>query len=39
MADALLLTSQRVLPEKLQNIGYVFRHPSLSSALNAILAG
>ncbi len=39
MADALLLASQRVLPEKLQNIGYVFRHPSLSSALNAILAG
>jgi len=39
MADALLLASERVLPEKLQNIGYAFRRPSLSSALNAILAG
>ncbi len=39
MADALLLASQRVVPKKLQDIGYVFRHPSLSSALNAILAG
>jgi len=38
MADALLLASQRVVPKKLQQIEYAFRHPVLNSALNAILA-
>lgn len=37
MADALLLSSQRVLPQKLQQIGYQFLHPDLSHALTAIL--
>src|SRR5882724_9686505 len=38
MADALLLASERVLPEKLQNIEYAFQYPILNSALNAILS-
>ena len=38
MADALLLSSQRVLPHKLQKLGYNFRHPDLTSALSAALA-
>ena len=37
MADALLLASQRVVPKKLQQIGYAFRFSALSSALSAIL--
>jgi uncharacterized protein len=37
MADALLLSSQRVLPQKLQQLGYSFAHPDLNSALAAIL--
>ncbi|HMD40842.1 MAG TPA: TIGR01777 family oxidoreductase [Candidatus Acidoferrum sp.] len=37
MADALLLSGQRVLPQKLQHFGYQFLHPDLSSALAAIL--
>jgi hypothetical protein len=37
MADALLLSSQRVQPEKLAKIGYKFRHETLQSALEAIL--
>jgi uncharacterized protein (TIGR01777 family) len=37
MADALLLSSQRALPQKLQQLGYQFLHPDLSSALAAIL--
>ena len=36
MADALLLSSQRVLPQKLQQLGYSFQHPNLSSALAAL---
>src|SRR5712692_11722559 len=36
MADALLLSSQRVLPERLQAAGYVFRHPDLAGALQAV---
>lgn len=39
MADALLLSSQRVLPQKLQQLGYSFQHPDLASALAAILEG
>ena len=35
MADALLTGSQRVVPKKLQQIGYSFRNATLSSALNA----
>jgi NAD dependent epimerase/dehydratase family enzyme len=38
MADALLLSSQRVQPEKLAKIGYKFRYETLPSALQAILA-
>jgi uncharacterized protein len=37
MADALLLSSQRVLPQKLQQLGFQFRYPDLSTALAAIL--
>jgi uncharacterized protein (TIGR01777 family) len=37
MADALLLSSQRVVPERLQAAGYVFRHPNLPGALQAVL--
>lgn len=38
MADALLLSSQRVLPAQLQKLNYVFLHPDLKAALQAILA-
>ncbi len=38
MADALLLASQRVLPQKLQTLGYHFLHPDLPTALAAVLA-
>jgi uncharacterized protein (TIGR01777 family) len=38
MADALLLSSQRVSIEKLQQLGYQFRFPELPSALRAVLA-
>jgi uncharacterized protein (TIGR01777 family) len=37
MADALLLASQRVVPEKLQQAGFQFRHPALRRALHEIL--
>jgi uncharacterized protein len=37
MADALLLVSQRVIPERLLAAGYSFRFPKLESALPAIL--
>lgn len=37
MAGALLLSSQRVLPQKLQQHGYSFQHPDLNSALAALL--
>jgi uncharacterized protein (TIGR01777 family) len=37
MADALLLSSQRVLPKKLESAGYRFLHADLKSALTAIL--
>lgn len=37
MADALLLSSQRVLPKKLESLGYGFLHSDLISALAAIL--
>ena len=37
MADALLLSSQRVKPQFLEKLGYRFLHADLSSALNAVL--
>ena len=36
-ADELLLGGQRVLPAKVEASGFVFRHPTLGSALAAIL--
>jgi uncharacterized protein (TIGR01777 family) len=38
-ADELLLTSQRVVPRRLEEAGFSFRHPEISSALNAALGG
>ena len=38
MADALLLSSQRVEPAYLKNLGYPFLQPELESALRAILS-
>ena len=37
MAEALLLSSQRVLPKKLEQAGYTFLHPEIGGALAAIL--
>jgi uncharacterized protein len=37
MADALLLSSQRVLPEGLQQYGFAFRYENLEAALHAAL--
>ena len=37
MADELLLTSQRVLPARLESSSYTFRHPTLEGALRAAL--
>lgn len=37
MADALLLSSQRVLPAQLHKLNYAFIHPALPEALTAIL--
>jgi uncharacterized protein (TIGR01777 family) len=37
MADALLLASQRVAPQKLQQAGYSFHHAELDGALRAVL--
>ncbi len=37
MADALLLSSQRVMPKGLEKLGYRFLHADLSSALNTVL--
>jgi uncharacterized protein len=38
MAEALLLASQRVAPSRLEQLGYRFSQPELSSALASILA-
>jgi uncharacterized protein len=38
MADALLLSSQRVQPECLTRYGYAFRHENLEAAMHAIVA-
>lgn len=37
MADALLLSSQRVQPQKLHQLGYPFANPNLPGALSAVL--
>jgi NAD dependent epimerase/dehydratase family enzyme len=37
MADALLLASARVLPNRLQEAGYEFRFPELEAALRHVL--
>ena len=36
MADALLLSGQRILPAKAQSLGFTFRYPQLEPALRAI---
>ena len=38
LADALLFTGQRVLPDVLNTNGFVFAHPTLESALRSLLA-
>src|SRR6202045_4746625 len=38
MADALLLSSQRVAPQALEKLGYRFLHADLTAALAAVLA-
>jgi NAD dependent epimerase/dehydratase family enzyme len=38
MAEALLLASQRVVPSRLEQLGYRFAQPDLASALASILA-
>ncbi len=37
MADALLLSSQKVVPQRLRESGYTFRHAELAGALQAVL--
>jgi uncharacterized protein (TIGR01777 family) len=37
MADEALLASARTLPKRLNETGYVFRHPALEGALEAVL--
>jgi len=37
MAAALLLSSQRVIPARLQEQDYRFQHPTLEAALRAVL--
>ncbi|MFM7469618.1 MAG: TIGR01777 family oxidoreductase [Vampirovibrionales bacterium] len=38
MAEALLLSSTRVIPDKLTQTGFVFEHPTLEEALTALLS-
>ena len=38
MADALLLSSQRVIPAQLEKVGYHFLHPDLQGALTTVLS-
>jgi len=38
MADALLLSSQRVLPDRVQSLGYAFIDPDLGPALARIVS-
>jgi hypothetical protein len=37
LADALLFTGQKVVPEILQKSGYAFKHSSLETALRSLL--
>jgi NAD dependent epimerase/dehydratase family enzyme len=37
MADAILLSSTRVVPARLQEAGYQFAHPELEGALRHVL--
>jgi NAD dependent epimerase/dehydratase family enzyme len=37
LADALLFTGQKVVPEVLEKSGYSFTHPTLESALRSLL--
>jgi NAD dependent epimerase/dehydratase family enzyme len=37
MADALLLSSQRVVPQRATELGFVFRFTALGDALNDVL--
>jgi hypothetical protein len=37
MADELLLASARVVPQRLEQTGYKFRHPELEPALRHVL--
>ncbi len=39
MADALILSSARVVPTKLQSAGYEFLHPEIREALTAVVNG
>jgi uncharacterized protein (TIGR01777 family) len=39
MGQALLLASARVVPRRLEEAGFRFRHPDLEGALRAVLAG
>jgi uncharacterized protein (TIGR01777 family) len=39
MADALLLSSIRVVPEKLNAVGYKFLYPELKTALRHLIKG
>jgi NAD dependent epimerase/dehydratase family enzyme len=38
LADALLLSSQRALPKKMEQAGYSFVHPALEEGLQAVLS-
>lgn len=38
MADAVLLAGARVMPKRLQAVGYAFKHPQLEGALRHLLA-
>ena len=37
MADEALLASTRAMPQRLCDVGYTFRHPTITSALQAVL--
>jgi uncharacterized protein (TIGR01777 family) len=39
MADEVLLASQKVIPRRLLEAGFAFRHPQLRTALQAIIQG
>jgi len=38
MADEMLLASQKVIPKKLANAGFVFKYPELEPTLKHLLA-